>query len=352
VEPVDTDATGATVAVVTEPATGTLVLNQDGSFSYTTPTGFTGQQTFTYSVTNQFGNSEAQVTIGLAQAAWFVNNSGAAGDGSQASPFTTLKAAETASAAGDTIFVFGGDCTDSGQDEGIVLKPNQLLLSERQGLIFQNGVMTRTDISAQLVPDQIIVPADPGVRPVISNGTGIGDTKTGGSGGGIDLRPGRDPAHQTTSQLTIAQNTFTAIGSNERGIQIFADGADFPNTIDLTVVSDGETASGFSGNGLLATALGTSELSIAIRGGNFTGGADEGIFIEGVETGATICAQVLNNTFDAFRIRPNAGQNPLIQLEALPPGTTLDTNTGMITVQNGVTLVNLDACGLPATPAP
>ena len=604
----DSDFADATLAVVTEPTNGTLTLNQDGSFSYTTPVGFTGQTSFTYSLTNDIGTSEAQVTITVNQLAWFVNNSGPAGNGSSSSPFADLKAAETASAAGDTIFVFAGDGTDSGQDEGIVLKPNQLLLSEREGLTFQNGAVARTDISAQIAPNQVIVPADPGVRPVISNSTGVGvelaennsvrgfqientanegilasnltptpghkisdnvvtspgsgssairlealsgttlieqntlsgvdatdalylstgfsgsdnpnitvdgnsfedgvandpeaaarmelldlgaatgspsvtfsftdndvsgesgtgfesalifgavlndlplgsgvigqfnvsvnsntvdgtdeegffldldggdtlagsvalalsvdgngfentgddaiqiyleskvdatgtisnNTKTSGDGGGIDVRSGRNSTDETSSELTIAENSITANGATKRGIQVRAEGSSVgestvfcinntltddgdaisgyriqsANDATLTVVCDGGTIAGFLTNGLVATARDTSTLLVAVRNGDYTGGTEEGVFIEGVHTGATICAQVLNNTFDSFRIRQNAGQNPLVQLEALPATTTLDTNTGMITVGAGVTEVNLGDCNIPATPTP
>lgn len=606
----DSDFTDATVEVVTAPTSGTVTLNQDGSFSYTPPTGFTGQDSFTYSLTNQFGSSQAQVTISLNQTAWFVNNSAAAGDGSQGSPFTTLKAAETASSNGDIIFVFAGDGTSAGQNEGIVLKPNQQLLSERVGLAFQNGTLTRSSVSAQVVPNQVIVPADSNVRPVITNTTGAGielaenntvrgfqvedtanegilsdnatltpghtitdnvvdnpgsgfsairlealgsqttisentisgvdgaiglelsssfsgtdspaitvdgnsfedapgddpeqaavleldglgatlttgtptlsftftnneisgdsdgtgwenalgfgallndqplgasvtgqltanlssntvngtddkafflqflggdmlagnvdlsltadqngfsntgdeafeiylesgintsgtisnNTKSNGDGGGIDLRSGRNSTDVTNTELTIAQNQFTASGSGERGIQLRADGASagqttifcIQNTVtddgdaisaynirsnndaNLTVVSDGDTVSGFLTNGLLATSLGDSTLLVGVRNGEFSAVNDEGVFMEGAGT-STLCAQVLNNTFDAFRIRRNAGDTgATVQLESLPANTTVDTNTGPIDDSDNVGAVNLGDCNIPATPS-
>ena len=64
----DTDADGdaLTAAVVTGPANGTLVLNADGSFSYTPNSGFTGSDTFTYSASDGTASSEATVTISVA----------------------------------------------------------------------------------------------------------------------------------------------------------------------------------------------------------------------------------------------------------------------------------------------
>ncbi len=60
---------------------------------------------------------------------WYVDNSAAPdGDGSMVAPFDRLARAERAADAGDTIYVFRGDGTDRGLDEGIRLRPGQQLL--------------------------------------------------------------------------------------------------------------------------------------------------------------------------------------------------------------------------------
>jgi VCBS repeat-containing protein len=61
----DTDVDGDALAttVVTGPASGTLTLNADGSFSYTPNADFNGTDTFTYSVSDGELSSEATVTI-------------------------------------------------------------------------------------------------------------------------------------------------------------------------------------------------------------------------------------------------------------------------------------------------
>lgn len=51
------------------------------------------------------------------------------GDGTIETPFATLAEAEAASAAGDIVFVHGGDGTDNGYNTGITLKDDQFLLS-------------------------------------------------------------------------------------------------------------------------------------------------------------------------------------------------------------------------------
>ncbi len=60
---------------------------------------------------------------------WFVNNTNPFfGNGSYKNPFNTLLAAQEASKPGDVIFVFPGDHTTKGMDQGFVMKNRQRLL--------------------------------------------------------------------------------------------------------------------------------------------------------------------------------------------------------------------------------
>src|SRR5262245_9122880 len=55
---------------------------------------------------------------------WYVDNTaGADGDGSMVAPFDRLSRAERAADLGDTIYVFRGDGTSKGLDDGIRLRP-------------------------------------------------------------------------------------------------------------------------------------------------------------------------------------------------------------------------------------
>jgi uncharacterized delta-60 repeat protein len=65
----DTDVDGGALsaAVVSPPATGTIVLNPDGSFTYTPAPGFTGTATFTYAASDGIATSNvATVSIAIA----------------------------------------------------------------------------------------------------------------------------------------------------------------------------------------------------------------------------------------------------------------------------------------------
>ncbi len=112
-------------------AGGTVTLNADGSFSYLSAPGFTGQDSFAYTVTDGTDSASATVTMVSAYRVWYVDNAGAApGDGRDASPFVTLKAAEAASAVGETIFLRYGNGTSAGYDDGIILKTGQSLTGQ------------------------------------------------------------------------------------------------------------------------------------------------------------------------------------------------------------------------------
>jgi hypothetical protein len=80
----DTDAEGddLTVAVVADPANGTVTLNPDGGFTYTPAADFTGTDTFTYQASDGIDNSNvATVTITVA-----APSSGGGGGGGGGAP--------------------------------------------------------------------------------------------------------------------------------------------------------------------------------------------------------------------------------------------------------------------------
>jgi hypothetical protein len=131
----DTDAEGTQLSAV--PGTlattggGTVALSADGSFTYLSAAGFTGSDSFTYQVSDGQETATGEVKISVDTRVWYVSNAAsAAGDGRDASPFATLKAAEAASAAGETLFVLAGTGGSAGYDAGIVLKPAQVLTGQ------------------------------------------------------------------------------------------------------------------------------------------------------------------------------------------------------------------------------
>ncbi len=67
----DTDPDGDTLTVTetTTPADGTVIVNDDGTVTYTPAAGFTGTDTFDYTVTDGIATDTATVTVAVANAA-------------------------------------------------------------------------------------------------------------------------------------------------------------------------------------------------------------------------------------------------------------------------------------------
>jgi hypothetical protein len=130
----DTETPGGISVVPGTVATangGTATLAADGSFTYLSAAGFTGTDSFTYTVTDGTLTATGTVTMVVPTRVWYVNNASAApGDGRDASPFAALASAETASAAGETVFLLYGNGTSAGYDAGFAFKAGQSLTGQ------------------------------------------------------------------------------------------------------------------------------------------------------------------------------------------------------------------------------
>ena len=119
---------------------GRVQANPDGSFSYTSASGFRGDDVTQFSV----GDVSATLTFRVNRRAYFVkNNVPNSGDGSQASPFKTLMEGITAARQSqDIIFVFAGDGSATGYDSNSELSvSNTSLIGEGVGLNTTQGVI-------------------------------------------------------------------------------------------------------------------------------------------------------------------------------------------------------------------
>jgi hypothetical protein len=178
-------------------AGGAIALNEDGSFTYTPLFGFTGSESFSYTLSNQIGKSTATVTLNVPNLGFFVNNQAApGGDGSQASPFDTLAAGLNAAAAGDTVFVFRGDGTP--YNGGFILPDGVNLIGQGNGLI----------VAQQIEPA--------GQAPEIGGITLAGNNTVSGFlfTGSTDAITASD-----VSNLTITNNTFQTSDNEQVGLK-------------------------------------------------------------------------------------------------------------------------------------
>ena len=71
---------------------GTISIAADGSFTYVPAAGFTGDDTYQYSLTNTAGSDNGTVTITVANITWFINNNyaGTIADGRLGTPFKSI----------------------------------------------------------------------------------------------------------------------------------------------------------------------------------------------------------------------------------------------------------------------
>jgi hypothetical protein len=136
----DTSDTTITYAVTVPPTHGTLTtFNSDGTFLYTPNAGNTTTDTFTYSGTSNGAAALQTATLNFSGMVWYVNSSGANGDGRSQNPFNNLASAQAAAMSGNTIFLHSGGSAFS-YSGGITLALNQTLWG--QGTDFTLGPLT------------------------------------------------------------------------------------------------------------------------------------------------------------------------------------------------------------------
>jgi hypothetical protein len=218
----------ATPGTFTTGANGSVTIAADGTFIYTPGVHAAAitNDTFTYTVvSNGVTSAPATVTLTLANRVWFVKNNGGAGDGRSHLPFNTLAAAQTASAAGDTIFVYNGNGSTTGQTAGITLKNNQKLIGEGVALVVNTVTLvpagTKPQISNTTAASDAVTLADAntvqGLTITGATRDGIaGNTHAGGILDTLTLQNNAGAGLHLTSMtgvITVTNTTFTGNGT-------------------------------------------------------------------------------------------------------------------------------------------
>jgi large repetitive protein len=159
-----TDPNSRTLSVVTSgnPITttggGKVTVNSTGTFTYISGPGYTGTDSFMFTITDGISTTTATAHVVVANTVWYVNDSlGTNGNGTSTSPFNTLASVNPASSTGAYVFLFGTGTTYAG---GITLKASQTLVGQSVGLV---------------VASQTVVTAS-GSNPTITNSAGAGVT--------------------------------------------------------------------------------------------------------------------------------------------------------------------------------
>ncbi|HEY2090521.1 MAG TPA: putative Ig domain-containing protein [Thermoanaerobaculia bacterium] len=291
-----------TTASVTN-AAGTITFNTSGGWSYVPAAGFTGTASFNYNVTSNGVSTTSTINIVVSSKVWYVqNNAAGGGNGVSSTPFNTLAAASTASAAGDIIYVATGDGTTTGQTAGITLKANQQLIGNGVALVVNGNTL-----------------ASAGTKPLITNTAATSDVVT--------LNDGN----------VVKGLTITGTAGARDGI---AGSAHAGFTGDTLTIQNNVSA------GLHLTSMtGTVTVTNSTITGNGTG----------VAVGSLAGSTVANDggtaaiTIDATNtIAANAGQHSItIQDRAAAAGaiaigaTITDNGTGIVVNNNGAGTINL-----------
>ena len=172
----DDNTAGLTITAGTFATTqgGSIMLNADGSFMYTPPAGFTGTDTYIYTLNDGNGvgapvpaTDPGTITFTVSNMIWFVDNSAAAGDGRLGTPFNSLSSVNGPAAANQVIFVkYTG--TNYG---GITLKNGQYLFGT--GHSGGTNLADAGVLPFSLAPNSKTLPAINGLHPFLtSNSTG------------------------------------------------------------------------------------------------------------------------------------------------------------------------------------
>lgn len=323
---------------------GAVDVAANGAFTYDPPVGEQNvSDTFTYTVA---GFAPVTVTINLDERIWFVDNTRPpGGNGTFGNPFNTLAQAETASDVDDTIFVFAGDRTDTGQDEGITLKAGQRLLGEGVGLRvggfplvdpFPNARISNANAALAGIPVVTLATGNEVAGFTIEATSDEGILAAGGTGfnlhdNTITLDPvdGREGIRllDITGENFVNANDIT--GSPRDGIRL-ANNEDVAGNpvaatpIVATVTLSRNTISDSQRDGITAnlegagTAVTLNILTNVITNSGIAG-VDEGIDIDSLDA-ASVTAVISRNTV-------SQSTDEEIDLDA---GTTLVTDTSSI----------------------
>jgi VCBS repeat-containing protein len=233
----------ATLSVTsnTTPANGTVTVNPDGTFTYVPDAGFSGTDSFQYTIAGSNDPSEtasASVTITVGPVVWYVDNSqSAAGTGESGSPFNTLAAANSAAGANSIVFLYQGNATYTG---GVTMQSGESLLGQPDGLAVDGYTLVSAGGSA----------------PTITNS----------GGDGIDLAENAD-----VEGVSVASPHGNGIAASSVG--------------DATVGSSAAVAVSGAGTDGIHVSGGSGSLNFA--GASVTGSAGHSVSVAG-RTGGTV----------------------------------------------------------------
>ena len=291
----DEDLPPQTLSAVAETVSstggGTATINTDGSFTFLPGVGDKSQtDTFTYHVTDGVATSSGTVSVAIgADRVWYVDGSGAAGDGRSSSPLNSLATLDGAGGAGDVdgtgdyVFVYSAATPYAG---GLELEADQRLYGQPNGLAVGgttlvaaggtnptittasgNGVDLASGVSVQGVT--VSGSAGDGIHGTSVSGADVGTltgvTVTGSAGDGVELTGGTTGAISIAATVTGSAGRSVAVSGRSGGSVTFSGPITGPGVV---LSSNGGATLAFTG--ALSISSGTNPAFSATGGGTVT----------------------------------------------------------------------------------
>jgi len=173
-----------------------------GQITYDPPPGFTGTDTFTYTIRNDQGTNTATVHIAVSNMVWFINGAAALnGDGRLSHPFKTVgsMAASTLDKAGDLIYIYSGNYTSS----SLTLLANQRVYGQSVSL---QGILGDAPTGSAPYPAVSASPvtlSSTGTILTLASGNTLQGLVLNPSSSGSAIAGSGDLGTTTVSQVTI-----------------------------------------------------------------------------------------------------------------------------------------------------
>ncbi|MHC4092378.1 MAG: beta strand repeat-containing protein, partial [Planctomycetota bacterium] len=334
----DSDPDGGSVTAVVNSGNslngGDFSLAADGSFTYSPPPGFNGNDTFNYTIQDTDTNTDtATVTIVVSGLIWFIDDDNTtctpACDGRLGSPFDDLAVTadsfdvNAADSAGDNIFIYSGNYTS-----GLTLLNSQKLIGEGSS----SDLATVTGLS--LPTHSAALPTLGGTKPALSSsgdGVGVGQNNTIR---GLDITAGT--AGTAIRGTNVGTLTVTETNINGGG------GMDI-NTGTLAVTLDSLSASSSTDEGILLSSvsgsfnvsggtISTTSVPAVSISGNPTVGL--GVTLESVSSSSGSAPGIkLDNTTGSFEV---IGDGIDTSVGGNGSGGTISNKTGADNTNNGI----------------
>lgn len=340
------DSPGVTITAydATSAKGGDVTMNNvTGTFTYDPPRGFTGTDSFNYTISNGAGSDTGTVVLTVTDMVWFINNApGACAsgcDGRLSHPFTSIAAFDGINGngatgggavidpeAGDNIFIYTGS--------GNYTSP--LTLENNQRVIGQGATSSITALTGiMLAPDSDPLPSTGGTKPSITsaangidlaqndelyglafndttgnaiNGTSnvgaflmsdISISNTASAGAGLVLTGGGTATATGTNTI----NTARATALNVSGTNIGAGGLTF-----RSISAGNNDANPDPASAIILNSTGASGgLTVTGDGNTSLGGNNSGGTIQNTTSHAISLTDTLSPSFTDMNIQSTAG---------------------------------------------